>query len=223
MKALLSKLKEWYLLQLFVATPSPQPGIWPIPPLLWIGSTQTSRPFVHFSYLSSFTCYLSMCFPTNWFVSCTFKLILFCFVSFSPLRYSLLPQVSHGPVPSPTHRNPHMAWAARNSPSSIAQIHNMALFLCAVCRWQSVTHGGGQETFINQPNEDQQATWLDFPSRSTLVFIICPYFKDIELYIRNQLKSTEVYDSHCILRIQVISLYLPPLKYFSAPKMNPFQ
>ena len=81
-------------------------------------------------------------------------------ILFSPLRYSLLPQVSHGPVPSPTHRNPHMAWAARNSPSSIVQIHNMALFLCAVCscifiaaqawmplcfeEWQSVTHGGGQ-------------------------------------------------------------------------------
>ena len=114
----------------------------------------------------------------------------------------------------------------------------MALFLCAVCscifiaaqawmplcfeEWQSVTHGGGQETFINQPNEDQQATWLDFPSRSTLVFIICPYFKDIELYIRNQLKSTEVYDSHCILRIQVISLYLPPLNILAHQKWTHF-
>lgn len=81
---------------------------------------------------------------------------------------------------------------------------------------------GRQETFINQPNEDQQATWLDFPSRSILVFIICPYFKDIELYIRNQLKSTEVYDSHCILRIQVISLYLPPLNILAHQKWTHF-
>ena len=31
----------------------------------WIGSTQTSRVFVHFNYLSSFTCCLSMGFPIS--------------------------------------------------------------------------------------------------------------------------------------------------------------
>ena len=137
----------------------PNPPTWYLPNSTptWIGSTQTSRPFVHFSYLSSFTCYLPVCSPTNWFVSCRFKFILisshFCFLFSSPLFFVAprsLPWASAFPN---TPQLPHGVLHATDPVAS----HNMALFLCAVCscvfiaaqawmplcfeEWQSVTHG----------------------------------------------------------------------------------
>ena len=107
---------------------------------------------------------------------------------FSLLRYSLLPQVSHGPLPSPTHRKqPSHGGLHATPPVALHNVHytvhdaqSSAVEFSLQCRLEchcalrngKVSRGwwSGRKPLINQPNELQQAICAAFASQLGFVF-----------------------------------------------------